>query len=88
MCFILDHFYFEEYKDVCLNKKKFVDILLKISFNTIPAFLVYMFSFYCLLHAWMNGFAEMLRFADREFYKASTFICLRAKSNYLHLRLF
>jgi sterol O-acyltransferase len=25
--------------------------------------------FYCLLHAWMNGFAEMMRFADRMFYK-------------------
>jgi sterol O-acyltransferase len=26
--------------------------------------------FYCLFHAWMNGMAELLRFADRQFYGA------------------
>lgn len=27
--------------------------------------------FYCVLHAWMNAFSEMLRFGDRMFYKVS-----------------
>lgn len=28
-------------------------------------------SFFAFLHCWLNAFAEMLRFADRTFYKVS-----------------
>ncbi|XP_060132605.1 sterol O-acyltransferase 1 isoform X6 [Zootoca vivipara] len=39
-------------------------------FNTIlPSILVTIFLFFLLLHCWLNAFAEMLRFADRMFYK-------------------
>ena len=34
-----------------------------------PGTIAYLCGFYCLLHAWMNASAEMLRFADRMFYK-------------------
>ncbi|XP_025156963.1 sterol O-acyltransferase 1 [Harpegnathos saltator] len=34
-----------------------------------PGILISVSSFYGLLHAWMNAWAEMLRFADRLFYK-------------------
>ncbi|XP_011162106.1 sterol O-acyltransferase 1 [Solenopsis invicta] len=35
----------------------------------IPAFLIFITGQYFFLHAWMNAWAEMLRFADRLFYK-------------------
>ncbi|XP_033007189.1 sterol O-acyltransferase 1-like isoform X1 [Lacerta agilis] len=39
-------------------------------FNTIlPSTLVTLFLYFLLLHWWQNAFAEMLRFADRMFYK-------------------
>lgn len=34
-----------------------------------PGTITYLCGFYCLLHAWMNAAAEILRFADRMFYK-------------------
>lgn len=37
--------------------------------NNVPSLLVFLCGFYCLLHSWMNAFAEMLRFADRMFYQ-------------------
>ncbi len=33
--------------------------------------LILMLGFYAFLHCWLNAFAEMLRFADRMFYKVS-----------------
>ena len=35
----------------------------------LPGTLVLLCGFFCLLHAWLNAFAEMLRFADRMFYQ-------------------
>ncbi len=35
----------------------------------LPGGLCLLLSFWALLHAWMNAFAEMLRFGDRMFYK-------------------
>lgn len=35
----------------------------------LPGTLALLCGFYCLLHSWMNAFAEMLQFADRLFYK-------------------
>lgn len=34
-----------------------------------PGSLVLLCSFFAILHAWLNAFAEMMRFADRMFYK-------------------
>lgn len=36
-----------------------------------PGMLVFLSGFYCLLHAWMNAAAEVMRFGDRLFYKVS-----------------
>ncbi|XP_067370584.1 sterol O-acyltransferase 1 isoform X1 [Channa argus] len=39
-------------------------------FNSIlPGVLVFLLGFFGVLHCWLNAFAEMLRFADRMFYK-------------------
>uniref|UniRef100_H3DDH3 O-acyltransferase n=1 Tax=Tetraodon nigroviridis TaxID=99883 RepID=H3DDH3_TETNG len=39
-------------------------------FNSIlPGVLVLLLAFFAFLHCWLNAFAEMLRFADRMFYK-------------------
>ncbi|XP_063236703.1 sterol O-acyltransferase 2 [Bacillus rossius redtenbacheri] len=35
----------------------------------VPATVVFLCGFYCLLHCWLNAAAEALRFADRMFYK-------------------
>jgi sterol O-acyltransferase len=40
--------------------------------SMMPATLALLCGFYCLLHSWMNAFAELLRFADRMFYKVYT----------------
>ncbi|GAB1868528.1 O-acyltransferase [Camponotus japonicus] len=44
----------------------FIKIIIEAS---IPGILIFISSNYLLLHAWMNAWAEMLRFADRLFYK-------------------
>jgi sterol O-acyltransferase len=35
----------------------------------LPGTLVLLCGFFCLLHSWLNAFAEMLRFGDRMFYQ-------------------
>ncbi|XP_033120202.1 sterol O-acyltransferase 1-like isoform X2 [Anneissia japonica] len=35
----------------------------------LPATLVLVLGFFAILHSWLNAFAEMMRFADRQFYK-------------------
>ncbi|XP_058831429.1 sterol O-acyltransferase 1 [Topomyia yanbarensis] len=37
--------------------------------SIMPGSLSFLCGFYCLLHAWMNAAAELLRFADRMFYR-------------------
>ena len=45
-------------------------IFLSVLFNSImPGSLFLLLGFYGFLHCWLNAFAEMLRFADRMFYK-------------------
>ncbi|RXG69042.1 Sterol O-acyltransferase 1 [Armadillidium vulgare] len=44
--------------------------LIKAGFSScFPGFLLLLCGFFLILHSWMNAFAEMLRFADRLFYK-------------------
>ncbi|XP_043252424.1 sterol O-acyltransferase 1 [Colletes gigas] len=42
---------------------------LNMIYSTLPGILLFLSGFYCLLHSWMNAFAELLRFADKMFYK-------------------
>ncbi|XP_029473973.1 sterol O-acyltransferase 1 isoform X2 [Rhinatrema bivittatum] len=45
-------------------------VLVLCIFNSIlPGVLVLLLAFFAFLHCWLNAFAEMLRFADRMFYK-------------------
>ncbi|XP_058130788.1 sterol O-acyltransferase 1-like [Dasypus novemcinctus] len=45
-------------------------VLVLCFFNSIlPGMLILFTVFFCLLHCWLNAFAEMLRFGDRMFYK-------------------
>lgn len=44
-------------------------LVLSIFHATLPGTFVLLLSFYGLMHCWLNAFAEMLRFADRMFYK-------------------
>ncbi|CAH2311422.1 sterol O-acyltransferase 1 [Pelobates cultripes] len=45
-------------------------VLVLCIFNSIlPGVLVFFLAFFAFLHCWLNAFAEMLRFADRMFYK-------------------
>ncbi|XP_012254315.2 sterol O-acyltransferase 1 [Athalia rosae] len=44
-------------------------LVLSICGTMMPAILAFLSAFYCLLHSWMNASAELLRFADRMFYK-------------------
>ncbi|XP_075707176.1 sterol O-acyltransferase 2 [Rhinoderma darwinii] len=44
-------------------------LVLSIFHSTLPGTFVLLLSFFAFLHCWLNAFAEMLRFADRMFYK-------------------
>lgn len=44
-------------------------VVLTIFSATVPALVMFLFGFYCVLHSWQNGMAELLRFADKLFYK-------------------
>ncbi|XP_018114024.1 sterol O-acyltransferase 1 isoform X2 [Xenopus laevis] len=44
-------------------------LVLSIFNSILPGALVMLLAFFAFLHCWLNAFAEMLRFADRMFYK-------------------
>ncbi|NP_001352292.1 sterol O-acyltransferase 2 [Danio rerio] len=44
-------------------------LILTLFHAAFPGMLMLMLGFYAFLHCWLNAFAEMLRFADRMFYK-------------------
>lgn len=54
-----------------LEQKWYIKSTLEAS---IPGILMFISGNYLLLHAWLNAWAEMLRFADRMFYKVSFMI--------------
>lgn len=67
--FIFERFlipYFRTFGDSNIEPKSLV---LSIFGCVLPGTIANLCGFYCLLHAWMNASAEMLRFADRMFYK-------------------
>ncbi|XP_059621619.1 sterol O-acyltransferase 1 [Phlebotomus argentipes] len=44
-------------------------LVLSIFGSMMPSAIIFILGFYCLLHAWLNGAAELLRFGDRMFYQ-------------------
>ncbi|PNF16494.1 Sterol O-acyltransferase 1 [Cryptotermes secundus] len=73
IAFIFERFLIPMYHDFGLQNRQNTSIsellVVGIFGSIMPATLAFMCAFYCLLHSWMNAFAELLRFADRMFYK-------------------
>ncbi|XP_011500248.1 PREDICTED: sterol O-acyltransferase 1 [Ceratosolen solmsi marchali] len=44
-------------------------VILTIFSITLPGLIMFLFGFYCILHSWQNGMAELLKFADKLFYR-------------------
>lgn len=45
-----------------------MDVVMLVQGAMVPAILVFLLSFFGILHSWLNVWAELLRFADRQFY--------------------
>lgn len=70
MSFIFERFLIPSFQDIGIPSKwQSHSLILNIFGCIMPATLANLCGFYCLLHAWMNAFGEMLQFADRMFYK-------------------
>lgn len=67
--FVFERFLVPFFEDYGLKPYRWQDVTLTILGNGMAGILVLLCTFYAVLHAWMNGFAEMLRFGDRMFYK-------------------
>lgn len=64
-------------------------LVLSVFGTMMPGTLAFLCGFYCLLHSWLNATAELLRFADRMFYKVR-FIAKKKKKksyNFLSIRI-
>ncbi|XP_072763637.1 sterol O-acyltransferase 2-like, partial [Anoplolepis gracilipes] len=66
---LFEHFIVPNYHDFDTQPLELMWFIKKIIEASIPGFLFFVSVNYLLLHAWMNAWAEMLRFADRLFYK-------------------
>lgn len=70
--FIFDRFllqYYREFGTLGVTAMSRQSVVVAIFGSMLPATMAHLCGFYCLLHAWMNGWAELLRFGDRQFYK-------------------
>lgn len=67
--FLFDRFVCPAFENFGTPNYSTKTIILNVFATMGPAMLFFLCGFYCLLHAWMNAFAELLRFADRLFYK-------------------
>lgn len=50
---------------------------------SLSGMLMLLLGFFAFLHCWLNAFAEMLRFADRMFYKVRNLSTARLALNYI-----
>lgn len=71
LAFVMERFFLTPFQDWCLKERKWSDLFSQIMINMIPALLVKLCGFFMFLHIWLNLFAEILRFGDREFYKVN-----------------
>jgi sterol O-acyltransferase len=73
MEFVFEHFLMPLYQDFGLsnhhNKQLYTMLVVGVFGSVIPGTFLLVLMFYCLLHAWLNAFAELMQFADRMFYK-------------------
>ncbi|CAL7940750.1 unnamed protein product [Xylocopa violacea] len=60
---------YPNYRDFGKQPIEFGMVILNVLSSMLPGILMFICGFYLLLHSWMNAFAELLRFADKMFYK-------------------
>ncbi|XP_015118994.1 sterol O-acyltransferase 1 isoform X2 [Diachasma alloeum] len=69
VAFLCERFIFPTYKNFGVEPVTLSNVLPKICSSVLPGLGLYLSGFYCLLHAWMNAWAELLKFGDRMYYK-------------------
>ncbi|KAF7400986.1 hypothetical protein HZH66_006170 [Vespula vulgaris] len=69
MAFICKRFFYPMYGKHGVKPMRREELFVNIINTSMPGILFFLCGFYCLLHAWLNACAELLRFADRLFYK-------------------
>lgn len=69
MSLMFERYVLPVFKEVGATKINSNEFVLQIFGYMMPALTIFCSGFYLLLHAWQNSFAEMLRFADRQFYQ-------------------
>lgn len=69
LSFIFERFLIPFYRQFGLVEIPLSGLVLSIFGTIMPSIIIFLCGFYCLLHAWMNAAAELLRFGDRMFYK-------------------
>ncbi|KAI5641789.1 MBOAT, membrane-bound o-acyltransferase family domain-containing protein [Phthorimaea operculella] len=68
--FLWERFILPYWSDYGKQPKVEAGVVVRGMFSCVlPGVISFLCGFYCLLHAWLNAFAEMLTFADRLFYE-------------------
>lgn len=79
VAFLFERFVIPVYKEFGLEPLNLRAFILRTFSTTMPGIIIFVCGFYCLLHAWMNTFAELLRFGDRLFYKVKQKVIYKLK---------
>lgn len=69
LAFIFEHFILPSYVTFGKQHLEWKWLVKNFIEDSIPGILYFVTGQYLLLHAWMNAWAEMMKFADRLFYK-------------------
>ncbi|XP_058809626.1 sterol O-acyltransferase 1 [Phymastichus coffea] len=69
VAFILERFIIPPFEKYGPRIFEIQFVVLTVFSSMLPAIVMFLFGFYCILHACQNAMAELLRFADRQFYK-------------------
>ncbi|XP_066995811.2 sterol O-acyltransferase 1 [Anabrus simplex] len=67
--YLFERFLIPMFRDYGVKHFSLEKLVISIFGSMMPATLAFLCTFYGLLHSWMNAFAELMRFADRMFYK-------------------
>ncbi|CAB4012843.1 sterol O-acyltransferase 1-like [Paramuricea clavata] len=67
--YIFARFCVPVFRDTGKNPPNLKRFILSVFNAMLPGTLVLVLGFFCILHSWLNAFAEMLKFADRMFYQ-------------------
>ncbi|XP_063975251.1 sterol O-acyltransferase 1 isoform X2 [Diachasmimorpha longicaudata] len=69
VAFFHERFILPTYKNFGIEPVTVNNVLPQIFSSFLPGLGLYLCGFYCLLHSWMNAWAELLKFGDRMYYK-------------------